>query len=294
MIPRPVPVRAVLAAVVALLVTACSAHGAQVADVADPPSGSRAAPVTPARLGRTLPADPVRMVLPATGAETRWTQGLYVFGRQVDRAAAADCARRGGFALPAEIPLAFIRFFALPDLDFIARHGLSASAEVPAPATAPSTARTGTAAEVRRCRAEGAKAAAALSGIYLPVEQRWFGELGSVDGDPATVRATRGLSGCLSAHGVEARDEQGFMAVADARQQSATAAELPVVEAESGRVYATCMRPVEAVRAPARLRLRTGFLTAHTAEIRTLRTKLLPALRAAEHRYDVPLVFPEP
>ncbi len=66
------------------------------------------------------------------------------------------------------------------------------------------------------------------------------------------------------------------------------------MEAESGRVYATCMRPVEAVRAPARLRLRTGFLTAHTAEIRTLRTKLLPALRAAEHRYDVPLVFPEP
>jgi hypothetical protein len=54
------------------------------------------------------------------------------------------------------------------------------------------------------------------------------------------------------------------------------------------------MRPVEAVRAPARLRLRTGFLTAHTAEIRTLRTKLLPALRAAEHRYDVPLVFPAP
>ncbi|MCX4811209.1 hypothetical protein OG601_11310 [Streptomyces sp. NBC_01239] len=43
-----------------------------------------------------------------------------------------------------------------------------------------------------------------------------------------------------------------------------------------------------------RLHLRTGFLTAHTAEIRTLRTKLLPALRAAEHRYDVPLVFPEP
>ncbi len=291
---RPVAVRAALAAVVALLVTACTAHGARVADVAGAPSGSRAAPVTPARLGRTLPADPVRMVLPATGAETRWTQGLYVFGRQVDRAATADCARRGGFALPAEIPLAFIRFFALPDLDFIARHGLSASAEVPAPATAPSTARTGTAAEVRRCRAEGAKAAAVLSRIYLPVEQRWFGELGSVDGDPATVRAERGLSGCLSAHGVEARDEREFMAVADARQQSATAAELPAVEAESGRVYATCMRPVEAVRAPARLHLRTGFLTAHPAEIRTLRTKLLPALRAAEHRYDVPLVFPVP
>ena len=294
MLRRPVPVRAALAAAVALLVTACSAHGAQVADVADPPSGSRAAPVTPARLGRTLPADPVRMVLPATGTETRWTQGLYVFGQRVGRAAAADCARGGGFVLPEEIPLAFIRFFALPDLDFIARHGTSTSAAVPAAASAPSTARTGTAAEVRRCRAEGAKAAAVLSDIYLPVEQRWFGELGSVDGDPATVRALRGLSGCLSAHGVEARDEQAFMAVADARQQSATAAELPAVEAELGRVYATCMRPVEAVRAPARLRLRTGFLTVHTAEIRILRTRLLPAVHRAERQYGLNLVFPEP
>ncbi|MFD4555756.1 hypothetical protein ACFWP5_15795 [Streptomyces sp. NPDC058469] len=291
MLRRPVLVRAALAVAVALLVTACSAHAA---DVADRPSGTRAAPVTPARLGHTLPDDPVRMVLPATGAETRWTQGLYVFGQQVGRAAAADCARRGGFALPEEIPLAFIRFFALPDLDFIARHGLSTSAAVPATTTAPSTAHTGTAAEVRRCRAEGAQAAAVLSDIYLPVEQRWFGELGSVDRDPATVRARRGLSRCLSAHGVEARDEQAFMAMADARQQSATAAELPAVEAESGRVYATCMRPVEAVRTPARLHLRTGFRTARTAEIRTLRTRLLPAVHRAERQYGLTLVFPEP
>ncbi len=184
---RPVAVRAALAAVVALLVTACTAHGARVADVAGAPSGSRAAPVTPARLGRTLPADPVRMVLPATGAETRWTQGLYVFGRQVDRAATADCARRGGFALPAEIPLAFIRFFALPDLDFIARHGLSASAEVPAPATAPSTARTGTAAEVRRCRGRGREGRGRTE-PHLPA------------GGTAVVRRTR-LRGRRSRHG---------------------------------------------------------------------------------------------
>ncbi|MGW3102354.1 hypothetical protein [Streptomyces sp. NPDC001100] len=292
MLRRPVLVRAALAAAVALLATACSA---QVADVAGQPSGTRAAaPVTPARLGRTLPDDPVRMVLPATGAETRWTQGLYVFGQQVTREAAAGCARRGGFALPREIPLAFIRFFALPDLDFIARHGLSTSADVPATAVAPSTARTATAAEVRRCRAEGAKAAAALSDIYLPVEQRWFGRLGALDDDPATVRARRGLSGCLSAHGVRAGDEKSFMAVADSRQNSATAAELPAVEGELGRIYATCMRPVEAVRAPARLRLRAGFLTEHTAEIRALRTKLLPAVRRAERQYGLTLVFPEP
>jgi hypothetical protein len=250
--------------------------------------------VTPARLGRALPDDLVRMVLPATGAETRWTQGLYVFGQQVTRVAAAGCARRGGFALPEEIPLAFIRFFALPDLDFIARHGLSSSADVPATATAPSTARTGTAAEIRRCRAEGTKAAAALSDIYMPIEQRWFGELGSLDRDPATLRAQRGLSGCLAGRGVRARDEKTFMAVADARQQSAAPADLPATERELGRVYATCMRPVEAARAPARLRLRTRFLAEHAAEIRTVREKLLPALHGAERQYGVRLVFPEP
>ncbi|WP_427922355.1 hypothetical protein [Streptomyces sp. cg40] len=291
MLRRPVLVRAALAAAVALLVTACSA---QAADVAGRSSGTRTAPVTPARLGRTLPDDPVRMVLPATGAETRWTQGLYVFGQQVTRAAAADCARRGGFTLPREIPLAFIRFFALPDLDFIARHGLSVSADIPAAVPGPSTVRAGTAAEVSRCRAEGAKAAAVLSDIYLPVERRWFGELGSLDDEPAVVRARQGLSGCLPGHGVRARDEKTFMAVADARQNSASAAELPATESELGRVYATCMRPVEAVRAPARLRLRAGFLAEHTAEIRALRTKLVPALHRTERRYGLTLVFPEP
>ncbi|WP_316776237.1 hypothetical protein [Streptomyces sasae] len=288
---RPVPARAAIAAAVALLVTACSAG----TDTARP-TGTRAAAVTPAGLDRALPDDPVSMVLPATGAETRWTQGLYVFGQQVNRVVAADCARSGGFALPDEVPLAFIRFFALPDLDFIARHGLSTSAGVPvvASTTVPTTARTGSAAQVRRCRAEGTKAAAALSDLYLPLEQRWFGELGSVDTASATVRARRGLSGCLAGRGVPARDEKTFMAVADARQQTAAPADVTATERDLGRVYATCMRPVEAVREPARLSLRTRFLTEHAAEIRTLRDRLFPALRAAEKRYGVPLAFPRP
>ncbi|MEW1777449.1 hypothetical protein [Streptomyces sp. NPDC086777] len=286
MFRRPALVGAALVAAVAVLGTACSTDAAR-------QPGPPAATVAPARLGRTLPADPVRMVLPATGAETRWTQGLYVFGQQVTRAAAADCARKGGFALPAEAPLAFIRFFALPDLDFVARHGLSTSADVPA-AAAPTTARNGSAAQVRRCRAQGAQAAALLSDLYLPLEQRWFGELGAVDGAPATVRARRGLPGCLAGHGAPAKDERAFMGVADARQQAAAPADLAATERAMGRVYADCMRPVEAVRDPARLSLRTRFLTDHATEVRTLRRKLLPALRAAEGRYGVTLVFPEP
>ncbi|MFG3287698.1 hypothetical protein ACGF3G_02640 [Streptomyces sp. NPDC048179] len=290
MFRRPVLVRAALAAAVALLGTACSTDAAR---QPGPPAASTT--VAPARLGRTLPDDPVRMALPATGAETRWTQGLYVFAQQVNRVAAADCARRGGFVLPTEAPLAFIRFFTLPDLDFVARHGLSTSADVPAATVgAPTTAHAGSAAQVRRCRAQGTKAAAALSDLYLPLEQRWFGELGAVDRAPATVRARRGLSGCLAERGAPARDERAFMGVADARQQAADPADLSATERALGRVYADCMRPVEAVRDPARLSLRTRFLADHATEVRTLRRRLFPALRAAEKRYGVPLVFPEP
>ncbi|MPY33031.1 hypothetical protein FNH09_17715 [Streptomyces adustus] len=278
--------RAALAAT-ALLVTACAG---------DPggPAGPTPEAVAPARLGRTLPDDPVRMVLPAVGAETRWTQGLDVFGRQVGRAATARCAERKGIALPADIPPAFIRFFELPDLDFVARHGLSASAEVPAVASSSGPARTGSAAEVDACRAEGTKAAATVRDLYVPLQQQWFGRLTSLRDDPAVLKAQRGLPDCLAARGVPARDEQTFMSLADARQQRAAAADLPATERALGSTYAACMRPVEAVREPARLRLRTRFLAEHAAEIRTLRTTFFPALRSAERDYGVPLVFPEP
>ncbi|MFE2582490.1 hypothetical protein [Streptomyces sp. NPDC059378] len=274
-------------AATALLVTACAA---------DPggPTGPAAAAVAPARLGRVLPDDPVRMVLPAVGPETRWTQGLDVFGRQVGRSATARCAERKGFAPPDDVPPAFIRFFELPDLDFVARHGLSASAGVPALSPRSGTARTGSAAEVNACRAAGTKAADTVRGLYVELQQQWFGELMSLRDDPAVLKAQRGLPDCLAEQGVPAGDERTFMSMADARQQRAAPADLPATERALGSAYATCMRPVEAVREPARLRLRTGFLAAHAAEIGSLRTTLFPALRRAERDYGVPLVFPEP
>ncbi|MEU0406841.1 hypothetical protein ABZ307_03315 [Streptomyces griseorubiginosus] len=285
----PVLVRTAVAAAAALLVTACSAGAGP-----DAPQGPSTAAVSTARVSHTLPDDPVRMVLPATGAETRWTQGLYVFGQQVTRAAAAECAREGGFALPEEIPLAFIRYFELPDLDFIRRHGLRASAEIPGPAPAAGTARTGTAAEVRRCRAQGTAAADALRGTYAELQGRWFSELVSLRQDPGTMRARRALPGCLAGQGVQARDEQTFMAVAQTREHRAAPADLARTEQELGRVYADCMRPVEAVRDPVRLRARAHFVTENAAEVRALRTALLPAVHRAERRYGLRMVFPTP
>lgn len=285
--------RTAVAAAGAVLVTACSA-GPQ-------DSGSTSsAPLTPAHLSHALPDDPVRMVLPANGAETRWTQGLDVFGQQVARAGADSCARRLGIRLPRQIPVVFIRFFEVPDLDFIARHGLSASAEVPAPgvnptpAVSPAPARAGTKAEIRRCQKEGADAVSALRDAYVPLQGAWFDELADLRRAPATARVLEELSACFARQGFRAPDELSFMGLGDARKQAASAAELPAVETEMGRAYATCMRPVEAVRDPARLKLRADFLTDHAAQVRELRRTLVPLLHRAEMQYGVRPAFPAP
>ncbi|MFI6359996.1 hypothetical protein ACIBJF_47285 [Streptomyces sp. NPDC050743] len=279
--------RGATVAAAALLVTACSADP-------DRSDNTSSAPITPAHLSYTLPNDPVRMVLPATGAETRWTQGLDVFGQQVARATAASCARKVGIGLPEQIPVAFIRFFELPDLDFIARHGLSESAAVPTSAAGPESTRSGSKAAIGRCQDEGTAALSALRDSYGPLQRAWFTELADLRRGPATVRALGALPDCLSRHGFQVRDEQDFMRLGDARGQTASAADLPYIEAEMGRAYATCMRPVEAVREPARLRLRARFCADHADDIRDLRRTLVPMLRLAEKQHGVRLAFPAP
>ncbi|MFC3577678.1 hypothetical protein ACFOZ0_31340 [Streptomyces yaanensis] len=286
--PGRIVARVATAAAAALL-TACSASPAPSAH------GSSPEPLTPASLSHALPPDPVRMVLPATGAETRWTQGLDVFVRQVGRTVEASCARQQGIALPAQAPLAFIRYYDLPDLDFIARHGTSESAPVPTPSARPAVAaRAGSPAAINRCRTEGRTAADALRGTYAELQGQWFGEVASLRRDPHTLRALRTLSRCLAGHGIQARDENAFFALSDARMQTAAPAELAGAEREVGRAYADCMRPVEAVREPARLRLRARFLADHADEIRELRRTLVPLLHRAEEQHGVRLAFPAP
>ncbi|MHB9861590.1 hypothetical protein [Streptomyces sp. YIM S03343] len=325
---RPKPLRRLLLPVATMLLAGACSTGSM--DSADRPGRADDTPrvlTVPARLTHALPDDPVRMVLPATGAETRWTQGLDALGRQVAQVTAADCARRQGVTLPALPPVTFIRFFAIPDLDFISRHGLSASAPVPAPigpATAnptrgmtspakgmasPSTgsaspatgkygsdtpARTADAATTRRCEQEGSAALSDLRDTYASLQRAWFTALAAVRRDPATARAYAGFPGCLARHGYRADDELSFMGLADRSEQQADAADVPQIQAALGRAYADCMRPVEAARTPARLRLRTRFLAEHTAEVNELRRALYPALRRAERENGVRPAFPAP
>ncbi|MFE9094350.1 hypothetical protein [Streptomyces sp. NPDC007264] len=291
---RPV-IRRRLAARTAAVATAVALLAACSAEIrSGGTTGTSNARVTPARLSRALPGDSARMLFPATGAETRWTQGLDVFVRQVSRAAAAECAHDRGIGLPEQVPLAFIRFSEVPDLDFLARHGFGQSAPVPTPTARPVAAPSGSAAAVRACRAEGETAADTLRGPYAGLQGRWFAQLAPLRREPATARALRTLPGCFAGHGIKARDEDGFFRGADARLNSVTPVELPGADLGLGRAYADCMRPVEAVREPARLRLRERFLADHADDIRELRETLVPSLRRAEERYGLRLAFPAP
>jgi hypothetical protein len=307
--------RAAMAVAAALLTGACStAAGSET-------TGSTGAPApAPARLTYALPADPARMVLPATGAESRWTQGLDAFGQQVASSVTADCAREHGFALPEQVPPAFISYSNLPDLAFLGRHGFGHGAEVPAPGSAwsqepagspgsvasPSPAETpaplvspaptesGSPARIRDCRTRGSAAAGKVRGVYLPLQKRWFGELAATRDDPAAAEAIAALPRCLAKQGYRVRDEDAFFSLVDSRLMTASSADFARVDTTLGSVYATCMRPVEAVREPARRALRERFLADNAQEIRALRAALVPALRRAEKEYGVRLAFPAP
>ncbi|MFJ6897986.1 hypothetical protein [Streptomyces hokutonensis] len=306
--------RAAMAVAAALLTGACSTA------VGSEPAGSTGAPApAPARLTYALPADPARMVLPATGAESRWTQGLDAFGQQVASSVTADCAREHGFALPEQVPPAFISYSNLPDLAFLGRHGFGHGAEVPGPGSAwsrqpagspgpvasPSPARTpaplvspaptesGSPAQIRDCQTRGSAAAGKVRGVYLPLQKRWFGELATTRDDPA-AEAVAALPRCLAKQGYRVRDEDAFFSLVDSRLMTASSADFARVDTALGSVYATCMRPVEAVREPARRALRERFLADNAQEIRALRAALVPALRRAEKKYGVRLAFPAP
>ncbi|MGW1213671.1 hypothetical protein ACWD5F_29050 [Streptomyces sp. NPDC002499] len=301
--------RATLAVAAALLTGACStAAGSTTAD------GTRAPAPAPARLTYALPADPARMVLPTTGAESRWTQGLDAFGQQVARSVAADCAREHGFALPEQVPPAFISYANLPDLAFLGRHGFGHGAEVPGPGSArsrqpagspgsvaspspaetPAPATSGSPAQIRDCQARGSAAAGKARGVYLPLLKRWFGELAATRDDPAVAEAIAALPRCLAKQGYRVRDEDAFFSLVDSRLMTASSADFARVDTALGSAYATCMHPVEAVREPARRALRERFLADNAQEIRTLRAALVPALRRAEKEYGVRLAFPAP
>ena len=72
------------------------------------------------------PADVLLMVLPATGRETRWRQGLDTFQQVLTQLTVTACLAPRGVAPPDGPPPMFVRFRDIPDLPYLRVHGFDA------------------------------------------------------------------------------------------------------------------------------------------------------------------------
>ncbi|MEU8616300.1 hypothetical protein [Streptomyces sp. NPDC048623] len=280
----PVPVA--LAALAALAgLTACSAEPAPPAAPAAPQHRPAAVPVTTA-----LPADVADMVLPTTGEQTRWTQGLDAFGRLAADTAVRACLAETRTPAPPHEPPAFVRFSEIPDLPFIGRNGFN-GVIVPGsadPAPDRPAAGAGQQQVQNRCMDTGRTVDQSLRTLYVKLQGQWFQEEAGLRRHPQVVAALRGFGPCLAAHKVEAADENAFFALVDRRLQDGDTAG----EHALAGTYATCMKPVEDVRGELRRALGERFRAAHRQEIAALGTALPARIRDLERRYSVRISFP--
>ncbi|MBD0741408.1 hypothetical protein [Streptomyces sp. CBMA152] len=254
-------------------------------------SSDRSAPAPmsthPVRFTYGVPQDITPLVLPATGAETRWSQGLDAFAQSIGEATSRACARSHGTALPDHPPPAYIRRAELPDLEFIRQHGFGA-VPVALPGPSPADASTGVSPAGQRCLRQGAEAMRGFRDLYATTQSAWMTEVAGLRAVPAVREAFRGLGPCLAARGIEAADEEGLFAVADRRLAAdRTDADLAVA-------YTACMAPVEAIRSPLREQLRRRFLATHSAQLRELNRALPARIGQLQAHHGIWLSFPVP
>lgn len=249
----------------------------------------RPAPAATVPVTSAMPADVADMVLPTTGAQTRWTQGLDAFGRLAADTAVRDCLAEQKTPAPPHEPPAFVRFSDIPDLPFIARNGFNGVIVPGAADGSKDRPAEGAGQKVQeRCMRTGMAVDQSLRSLYLKVQGQWFQQESSLRDHPRVVAALRGFGPCLAAHKVEARDENAFFALVDRRLQAGdTAGEHALAGA-----YAVCMKPVEDVRAELRKPLAARFRTAHREDIAALNTTLPARIHELERRYSVRISFP--
>ncbi|MFI6154811.1 hypothetical protein ACIBCA_19215 [Kitasatospora sp. NPDC051170] len=282
-------ITALLGAVLLLGPTACSGPAPGAAAPTAAGTGS-AAPVPPTPVTRTMPPDISAMLLPSTGADTRWSQGLDTFSTLTGNAAVRACARARGTAEPVTPPAMFFRVMDIPDLPFIQAHGFSGG-------FAPGESATGSAgapgppnAEQKQCWEESKKTVQELKDLYAPLQSQWFSQMASLRHTPDVQAAYQRFNSCLAEHGVRAKDEDALFAQVDQLTQDGDTA----ATTHLGEVYTTCMAPVEAVREPVRAKQREDFRAAHAAQIAALSTSLPQKIHEFEQRYGLQIAFPTP
>jgi hypothetical protein len=226
----------------------------------------------------------VAMLLPTSGTEARWTQGLLRFVWAVRYQSTRACVRARGVPMPLVPPPLFVRFYALPDLDFIRRHGFSTEVRDPErhPAGPPSQA---VATTQRACQQAAGQLAQDMQSTYAGLQAEWLDSLGALQADPGVEAAYRAVPRCFASHQVRASTEAAFFTVL-ARQRGAAAQHRLAV------VYAACLAPVEKLRTAKRQAMRAGFLARHEQEVRALEATLVPQLQALSRNTGVPIVFP--
>ncbi|SOB85882.1 hypothetical protein [Streptomyces sp. 1331.2] len=287
------PAAAGLLCAVLALTAGCSAADPGPAAPSAPSAVSAPPPAAaPAAVAYGLPPDLTPVLLPASGPDTRLTQGLDGFTSLVRERATRACLDAARVRVPDAPPPMFIRQFEIPDLAHIARHGFSASTVPDTTAPAPAATSADPAVQ-RRCDQEGAKAAGDLQSGYGPLQSRWFSGLAAVEQDAAVLAARRGLPDCLSAQGVRADSEQHFFDQVDRTLQGAATDQAASAEDRRlGAAYATCMQPVEAAREPLRAALRDSFVREHAAELAQVRDALPGRIAELERRYSIRFAAP--
>ncbi|MFD4635090.1 hypothetical protein ACFVYR_36645 [Streptomyces sp. NPDC058284] len=220
-------------------------------------------------------ADLIPMLFPATGVETRRTQGLTGLLALAQDVRTKACTTPSGDPADAPPPM-FVRYLALPDLAYVRTHGFT-SPPVPAPAARP------------RCADARGDHISSLGKVVAPLQARWWKAVESVNEEPVVQRLHTKLKGCFAKHGLDAIDENAFFGVVDSRL-SALDSDPRAAGREDrrlGTLYARCMAPVEAAREGLRRKLRATFLKDHSAEVRRLQNTLPERLHEVEESYDV-------
>ncbi len=279
------PPRTVLTLVTMIALVACAAGCSEPS--ASPVGGDpvaaalRTAPVT-----YEVPADLTPAVVPATGAEARWSQGLDAFGEAVADGEIRDCLRSRGQEMPELAPLAFTRYMDLPDLDFIRHQGFGSTA-VPVTTPEPAASQDSPGPDLmRRCLTAGQTVLNEFRALYGPLRMSWFKAISRLGSDKSVALAYRAFPSCLAQRGVQVKSESRFFGLVDRRLAAGG------TDMDLAADYAACMAPVEAVREPLRRELRTRFVTDHRQEIKELTDKLMPRVRQLEAHYNVRLCFP--
>lgn len=250
------------------------------------PVAGTAIPVT-----HQLPDDIVPMLFPATGTDTRWTQGLDRLLQAARYTDLQNCAGSHHVAVPDIPPPMFVRFLDIPDLAFIRAHGFSDSAQASASTAAPAD-RTPSATQ-QQCLASAADADKAVRASFAPLQAQWFRALSGIRDRPEVVAAYRDFAACLRQRGLAVSDENDFFTLLESRLHPLDGKPgRAAVEHELAGQYATCMEPVESVREPIRTRLRDGFVAEHAQQVDALRSTLVPRIRELEKRLGTAISFP--